>query len=71
MEFSIPFMRGTGFEPAQALSYRILSPARLTTPTPSHKKHKYRPLINFVKEKFKKDIFIEERWKLIWKDLKN
>ena len=42
------YMRGTGFEPAQALSYRIslpdffiekvqhLSPARLTTPTPPH-----------------------------------
>ena len=28
-------MRGTGFEPAQALSYWILSPARLTTPAPS------------------------------------
>ena len=28
-------MRGTGFEPAQALSHRILSPVRLTTPTPS------------------------------------
>lgn len=36
MEFLIPFMRGTGFEPAQALSYWILSPARLTTPAPSH-----------------------------------
>jgi hypothetical protein len=30
-------MRGTGFEPAQALSYWILSPARLTTPAPPHK----------------------------------
>lgn len=30
-------MRGTGLEPAQALSYWILSPARLTTPAPSLK----------------------------------
>ena len=28
------FMRETGFGPAQALSHRILSPARLTTPAP-------------------------------------
>ena len=27
-------MRGTGFEPAQALSYSLLRAARLTTPTP-------------------------------------
>ena len=29
-------MQGTGFEPAQALSYWILSPTRLTTPAPPH-----------------------------------
>ncbi len=29
-------MRGTGFEPAQALSYSLLRAARLTTPTPPH-----------------------------------
>ncbi len=30
-------MRGGGFEPPKALSHRILSPARLTAPEPSHK----------------------------------
>jgi hypothetical protein len=32
----IKIMRGTGFEPAQALSYSLLRAARLTTPTPPH-----------------------------------
>lgn len=34
-------MRVTGFEPAQALSHRILSPARLTTPAHPHKIQDY------------------------------
>ena len=54
-------MRETGFEPAQALSYRILSPARLTTPTLPLKHQKYnsayktfpRKIINLIKKSFK------------------
>ena len=54
-------MRETGFEPAQALSYRILSPARLTTPTLPLKHQKYnsayktfpRKIINLIKKLFK------------------
>lgn len=44
-------MRVKGFEPSQALSYWILSPARLTTPAHPLKKSNLRLIINLTKSK--------------------
>ena len=43
-------MRGTGFEPAQALSYESLNLARLTTPAPPHKITNSIPYKKFYKQ---------------------
>jgi hypothetical protein len=51
-------MQGTGFEPAQALSYWSLNPARLTTPASLHENLKssgYKKLISKYKNTLKEE----------------